>query len=90
MSSLRSPTSLGLCRTPLPQEWRGEGAQYSLALKIIAAKEKGTATVPGTVSSFTCRVTGQSQGSLMVNWPYLQGTDQIQGQATGPRTQSWR
>ena len=40
MSSWCPHTSLGLRRTPLPQEWRGKGAKYSLALKIIAAKKK--------------------------------------------------
>ena len=40
MSSWCPRTSLGLRRTPLPQEWRGKGAKYSLALKIIAAKKK--------------------------------------------------
>ena len=40
MSSWCPRTSLGLRRTPLPQEWRRKGAKYSLALKIIAAKKK--------------------------------------------------
>lgn len=40
MSSWRPPTSLELCRTPLPQEWGGESAKYSLTLKIIAAKKR--------------------------------------------------